>query len=126
MNASSCIQGFFFLPRVIFWLRSTLSIFIVYTSSLLFSFCFLHIISLQLLSPLGLLLVNIWINRNLRLGYGIGKGFVVGEESILQQFDRIGNVVDKKIAKKLKKKVEVNRLDVIRSLGTTQVVLGIT
>ncbi len=53
----------------------------------------------------------------MRLGYGIGKGFVVGEEEVLQQFDRIASEVHKSIVHKLRKKVDSSRLDVIRSLG---------
>lgn len=53
----------------------------------------------------------------MRLGYGIGKGFVVGEEDVLQQFERISAVVHKNIAYKMRKKVDVSRLEVIRSLG---------
>jgi hypothetical protein len=52
-----------------------------------------------------------------RLGYSIGKGFVVGEEEVLLQFDRIASVVHKNIAFKMRKRVDIARLDVIRSLG---------
>ena len=56
--------------------------------------------------------------QRLQIGYGIGKGFVIGEEEILQQFDRIASVVRKSIAYRMKGKVDSNRLKVIRSLGT--------
>ena len=62
-------------------------------------------------------MVDVFINRKLRFGYDIGKGFVVGEEEMLQQFDRIGVVVHKSIAQELKRRAEATRLDVIRSLG---------
>ena len=57
----------------------------------------------------------------MRLGYGIGKGFVVAEEEVLQQFDRIGSEVHKSIVHKLRKKVDSSRLDVIRSLGMRKI-----
>ena len=63
-------------------------------------------------------MVDIFINRKLRFGYDIGKGFVVGEEEMLQQFDRIGSVVHKNIAQELRRRAEETRLDIIRSLGT--------
>lgn len=72
---------------------------------------------LQLALPLAIKLINFRINVYVRLGYGIGKGFVVGEEDVLQQFERISAVVHKNIAYKMRKKVDVSRLDVIRSLG---------
>ena len=62
-------------------------------------------------------MLNYKINGHVRLGYGIGKGFVVGEEEILQQFDRIASVAHKSIAHKMRKRVDKSRLDVIRSLG---------
>lgn len=57
------------------------------------------------------------INRKLRFGYDIGKGFVVGVEEMLQQFDRIGSMIHKNIAQELHRRAEDSRLDVIRSLG---------
>ena len=58
------------------------------------------------------------INLRLRFGYDIGKGFVVGEEELLQQFDKIVSMVpNKSIAQELRRRVETSRLDVIRSLG---------
>ena len=62
--------------------------------------------------------VDTIINLRLRFGYDIGKGFVVGEEELLQQFDRIVSMVpNKSIAQELRRRVEASRLDVIRSLG---------
>lgn len=57
------------------------------------------------------------INRRLRFGYDIGKGFVVGEEEMLQKFGRIGSVVHKNIAREFERRAEQSRVDVIRSLG---------
>ena len=72
----------------------------------------------QLALPLLIRLVDTVINRRLRFGYDIGKGFVVGEEELLQQFDRIVSMVpNKNIAQELRRRVEASRLDVIRSLG---------
>lgn len=62
-------------------------------------------------------MVDAFINRKLRFGYDIGKGFVVGEEEMLQQFDRIGAVGHRGLAQELKRRAEATRLDVIRSLG---------
>ena len=42
---------------------------------------------------------------------------MVGEEEMLQQFDRIGSVVHKSIAQELRRRSEATRLDVIKSLG---------
>ena len=61
-------------------------------------------------------LVDYFVNRRLRFGYDIGRGFVVGEEELLQQFDRI-KLVHKEVAEDLKQRVNATRLDVIRSLG---------
>ncbi len=62
-------------------------------------------------------MVDAFINRKLRFGYDIGKGFVVGAEEMLQQFDRTGAAVHMSIARELRRRAEVTRLDVIRSLG---------
>lgn len=72
---------------------------------------------LQLVLPLLIRFVDIMINRKLRFGYDIGKGFVVGIEEMLQQFDRIGSMIHKNIAQELHRRAEESRLDVIRSLG---------
>ena len=72
----------------------------------------------QLALPLMIRLVDTVINRHLRFGYDIGKGFVVGEEELLQQFDKIVSMVpNKSIAQELRRRVETSRLGVIRSLG---------
>ena len=78
----------------------------------------LHFIIFQLALPLVIQLVDTVINRRLRFGYDIGKGFVVGEEELLQQFDKIVSMVpNKSLAQELRRRVETSRLDVIRSLG---------
>lgn len=56
------------------------------------------------------------INRQLRLGYDIGRGFVVGEDEVLSQFHRL-KLVHRETAEIFKRKIEATRLDVIRSLG---------
>ena len=58
------------------------------------------------------------IHRRLRFGYDVGKGFVMGEDEMLKQFDRFGGLVHKKIALELRRRAEETRLDVIKSLGT--------
>ena len=58
------------------------------------------------------------IHRRLRFGYDVGKGFVMGEDEMLKQFDRFGGLVHKKIALELQRRAEETRLDVIKSLGT--------
>ena len=77
-----------------------------------------HSLSLsQFVLPLIIHLVDAIINRRLRFGYDIGKGFVVGEEEMLLSFDRIGSVVHKNIAQELRRRAESTRLSVIQSLG---------
>lgn len=71
----------------------------------------------QFVLPLIIHLVDAIINRRLRFGYDIGKGFVVGEEEMLLSFDRIGSVVHKNIAQELRRRAESTRLSVIQSLG---------
>ena len=61
-------------------------------------------------------IVDYFVNRRLRFGYDIGRGFVVGEEELLQRSDRI-KLVHKEVAEELIKRVEANRLEVIRSMG---------
>ncbi len=61
-------------------------------------------------------IVDHFVNRRLRFGYDIGRGFVVGEEELLQRSDRI-KLVHKDVAEELLKRVEDNRLNVIRSMG---------
>lgn len=67
--------------------------------------------------PIIISMVDNIINRRLRFGYDVGKGFVVGEEEMLGQFDRISSMLAKSIAQELRRRAEATRLDVIRSLG---------
>ena len=68
--------------------------------------------------PLVIRLVDILINNKLRFGYDIGKGFVVGREDMLQQFDKLSSVLpSQSISRELRRRAEQSRLDVIRSLG---------
>lgn len=67
--------------------------------------------------PLLLYLVNIVINRKLRIGYDIGKGFVVGIEEMLQQFDRIASIAPQSVSQEFHRRAEDSRLNVIVSLG---------
>ena len=66
--------------------------------------------------PKMIIIVDYFVNRRLRFGYDIGRGFVVGEEELLQRFDRFKQV-HKEVAEEMKTRVEKTRLDVIRSLG---------
>ena len=61
-------------------------------------------------------IVDYFVNRRLRFGYDIGRGFVVAEEELLHRFDRI-KMVHEEVAEELKKRLESTRLEVIRSLG---------
>ena len=65
------------------------------------------------------------INHKLRFGYDIGKGFVVGVEEVLQQFNRLGSMLHKSMAEDLRRRAEESRLDVIRSLGQFAYVRGV-
>ena len=73
---------------------------------------------LKVLLPLCIRGVDNIVHRRLRFGYDVGKGFVMGEEEMLQQFDRFGGLVHKKIALELRRRAEATRLEVIMSLGT--------
>lgn len=61
-------------------------------------------------------IVDYFANRHLRFGYDIGRGFIVGEEDLLPQFDRLKQI-DPTVAENLKHRVEETRLRIIRSLG---------
>lgn len=76
----------------------------------------LLVYSMKVFIPRLIKLVDYFINRRLRFGYDIGRGFVVGEEELLQQSDRI-KLVHKEIAEGFIKRVEATRLEVIRSMG---------
>ena len=56
------------------------------------------------------------INRRLRFGYDIGKGFVVAKEEMLNQLDKLG-FAHEEVLLELRERSEAARLDVIRSLG---------
>lgn len=55
------------------------------------------------------------INRQLSLGYDVGKGFVLGEEEVVKVIDKL--VDDPKILVELKRYSENSRLNTIRQLG---------
>ncbi len=67
-------------------------------------------------------LVNDRINHHLRLGYNIGKAFVVGEEDILLHFNRVTSGVIASITNMMKDRIDISRLNVIRSLGSTYII----
>ena len=62
-------------------------------------------------------LVNLQINKNLRLGYDVGKGYITGEEEILNNIDVM--VDNKKIAKDIKGTVGKGRIEILKELGTS-------
>ena len=61
-------------------------------------------------------LLDYFVNHRLRLGYDIGRGFVVAEEEVLRRFDRIMQV-NQEVAEELKRRLEHNHMEVIRSLS---------
>ena len=65
---------------------------------------------------LVLVVVDHIINRRLKFGYDIGKGFVVAKEEMLKQLDKL-DFAHREVVLELKERSEAARLDVIRSLG---------
>ena len=63
-----------------------------------------------------LVIVDHIINRQLKFGYDIGKGFVVAKEEMLKQLDKL-DFAHREVVLELKERSEAARLDVIRSLG---------
>ncbi|XP_071477800.1 sperm-specific sodium:proton exchanger-like [Diadema antillarum] len=62
--------------------------------------------------------VNGRINRQLSLGYDVGKGFIIGEEEVSKLIDHM--VDNKKILRELKHISDTGRLQVIKELGLLQ------
>lgn len=56
------------------------------------------------------------VNEHLRLGYDIGKGFLTGEEDMMQQFARLA-LMDEEQTQELKEHSDFTRIEVIKSLG---------
>jgi len=56
------------------------------------------------------------VNHHLRLGYDIGKGFLTGEEDMMQQFGRLA-LTDEEQTQELKQHSDYTRMEVIKSLG---------
>ena len=56
------------------------------------------------------------VNEYLRLGYDIGKGFLTGEEDMMQQFGRLA-LMDEEQTRELKEHSDFTRIEVIKSLG---------
>lgn len=56
------------------------------------------------------------MNEHLRLGYDIGKGFLTGEEDMMQQFERLA-LMDEEQTQELKQHSDNTRIEVIKSLG---------
>ena len=68
------------------------------------------------MTPLIIKVINDIINRYLKLGYAVGKGFVLGKDEVLKQFDQLQLIVRGDIASVMRGRVEQSRLDVLRSL----------
>ena len=103
--------------------QNSLIIFKTYILNLLCKECevgiyigFLSCVPAQVLMYLLLTFVDHIINRRLRFGYDIGKGFVVAKEEMLLQLDKL-DFAHKEVVKDLKMRSEVIRLEVIKSLG---------
>ncbi|CAH1803170.1 unnamed protein product [Owenia fusiformis] len=62
--------------------------------------------------------INRRINKQLRLGYDVGKGYIFGEEEVRKVVDQM--VDDRNIAKELKVVIDKGRLQVIKELGMLQ------
>jgi sodium/hydrogen exchanger 10/11 len=71
---------------------------------------------LRVVMRLVLVVVDHIINRRLKFGYDIGKGFVVAKEEMLKQLDKL-DFAHQEVVLELKERSEAARLDVIRSLG---------
>ena len=69
----------------------------------------------QGLIPQLITVVNKQINKKLRFGYDVGKGYITAEEEAQQLVDYM--VEDKNIAKELKERVEGGRVQIIKGLG---------
>ena len=66
--------------------------------------------------PMLIRFLDNYISHYLRFGYGVGKGFVLGEEDVLEQFNHLQFIVNENIGRVMKSRVEKSRLDVLRSL----------
>lgn len=65
-------------------------------------------------------IVNNQVNKQLRFGYDVGKGYVVGEEEV-QNF--ITHMIDsKKIASELRQKTMDGRSEILKGLGMYRLV----
>ena len=55
------------------------------------------------------------MNKKLRFGYDVGKGFAMGEEEVQLYIDTL--IDNRIIAKYFSKRIQENRLAVIKELG---------
>lgn len=65
-------------------------------------------------------IVNHQINKKLRLGYDVGKGYITGEEEVLNNIDVM--VDNKRIAKEIRHTVGLGRLDIMKELGIVYII----
>ena len=59
--------------------------------------------------------MNLQINKKLRYGYDVGKGYAMGEEEVLQFLESM--IENRVVAKQLKHSITEARLTVIKELG---------
>ena len=59
--------------------------------------------------------INLQINKKLRLGYDVGKGYITGEEDVLNFIDQM--IDNRKVAKELKVVISDGRLVIMKELG---------
>ena len=59
--------------------------------------------------------MNKRINKKLRFGYDVGKGFVMGEEEVQSFIDTM--IDNEKIAKEIKKNMTESKCEIIKELG---------
>ena len=74
-----------------------------------------HLILFQGLIPQGIQYINGQINKQLRYGYNVGKGFVTAEEEVLGYIDYL--VDEKEIAQTLINRCNYTKETIIHELG---------
>ena len=82
-----------------------------------YNFCIFinHLVPFQGLIPQGIQYINGQINKQLRYGYNVGKGFVTAEEEVLGYIDYL--VDEKEIAQTLINRCNYTKETIIHELG---------
>ena len=75
----------------------------------------IKIVLLQGLIPQIIDFLNHQINKKLRLGYDVGKGYITGEEDVHNYMEIM--VDNRKISRDLKARVNKGRLEIMKELG---------